>query len=116
MAAGRSRVEVTVGRNPIAGWVADRSVNAKSLLAAALAALAALGVGFISINRMAELNRDLTAIRDEHVEALDALNEVRTGVTGVFRGMFLYEVGTVARMPALSTQGRTDTRTADGMV
>jgi methyl-accepting chemotaxis protein len=116
MAAGRSRVEVTVGRNPIAGWVADRSVNAKSLAAAALAALVALVVGIISINRMAELNRDLTAIRDQHVAALDALNEVRTGVAGVFRGMFLYEVGTVVRTPALSAQGRADTRTADAMV
>jgi methyl-accepting chemotaxis protein len=115
MAAGRSRVEVTVGRNPIAGWVADRSVNAKSLLAAALAVLAALGVGFISINRMAELNHDVTVIEHVHVESLDALNELRAGETGMFRGMFLHQVGVALRMPALSEQGRKDTAAADAL-
>jgi methyl-accepting chemotaxis protein len=113
MAAQRSTVEITVRRNPVAGWLADRSVNTKGLVAAAIAALVAVGVGGLSVSRMAELNSDLREMKEFHVERLEHLGNVRGGVGGAFRGMFLYSQGQAQKLPETMTRGRDATEAAD---
>jgi methyl-accepting chemotaxis protein len=112
MAAGRSRVEVTVRRNPLLGWFVDRSVNAKSLAAAALVAAVAVGVGGLAVNRMTELNEDLRAMKAVSVDSERQLGDLRGGMGTMFRGLYL-----LANADAgLRTQGRDEVIRSDSAV
>ncbi|OJF11232.1 methyl-accepting chemotaxis protein [Couchioplanes caeruleus] len=112
--AATRAVEVTVRRNPVVGWLADRSVNVKGLLAAGITALVALGVGALSVGRMSDLSDDLAITKTVHVESLKHLGDLRGGLSDMYAGLLLHSHGD--RDPALRTQGRKDVATADAAV
>ncbi|GII22844.1 methyl-accepting chemotaxis protein [Planosporangium mesophilum] len=115
MVAAAYPVEVTVQRNRIAGWLADRSVNAKGMIAAAIVAVVALVVGGLAINRMARLNADLDTMKSRNIASLERLSELRGGLTNMYNGMFLYQYGKAAA-PALQAAGRKNAADADKTV
>ena len=77
--AKQPTVEVTAPRRRIAGWVADRTVITKSLAAASIAGLVALGVGGLAVTRLAELDEDMTTMKAVHVDSMEQLAELRRG-------------------------------------
>ncbi|MEV6601575.1 methyl-accepting chemotaxis protein [Actinoplanes sp. NPDC051346] len=112
--AARRPVEVTIRRNPVAGWLADRSVNVKGLLAAGITGLVAISVGALSVNRMSVLSDDLEQTKTVHVESLKHLGDLRGGLADMYGGLLLHSHGD--RDPALRTQGRKDVAAADDEV
>jgi methyl-accepting chemotaxis protein len=89
MAAHDTPVQVTVRRSFLTALLADRNVVAKGLLAATISGVVALGVGLLSIGRMAELNADLTEMKADHVAGQQHLGDLRGGFGDMFRGLFL---------------------------
>jgi methyl-accepting chemotaxis protein len=116
MAAPGNPVEVTVRRGALAGWFADRGVNTKGLAVAVVAAAVALGVGGLSVNRMAELNADLESVNSQQMESLERLGEIRHGIGEAYRGMFLFELGRTVRDPRLSARAKGATADADAAI
>ena len=105
--------EVTVKRNPITGLLADRSLAVKNMVAVAAMAIVAVAVGGLGINRISEMSSDITAMKSEHVDSLQQLTELRSGIADMLRGMLLYEIGADA---AGKTKGRDAVAAADAKV
>ncbi|MFI5495038.1 methyl-accepting chemotaxis protein [Actinoplanes sp. NPDC051859] len=108
------KLAVTVRRNPLIGWLSDRSVNVKGLLAAGVTAVVALGVGALSVNRMSVLSDDLGTTTSVHVASMKHLGDLRGALGDMYSGLLLYSHGD--RDPALRTQGRKDVAAADAQV
>ncbi|GIJ64594.1 methyl-accepting chemotaxis protein [Virgisporangium aurantiacum] len=89
MASNRGGLAVTVRRNAVSGWFADRSVNAKLLISVVVVACVALGTSLLSVARMATLNDELATMKAEHVDSLQQLSNLRGGFGTMFRGLFL---------------------------
>jgi methyl-accepting chemotaxis protein len=105
-------VEVTVQRNPVAGWLADRGMTVKTVLPAVAMALVAIMVGSLSLARIAEMNDDLETMKAQHVDSLQQVAELRGGIADMFRGMLVYSVSAGAD----KQQGRLDVRAADAKI
>jgi methyl-accepting chemotaxis protein len=110
----RVKPEVTVRRNAIAGWLADRSVNAKLFISVIVIACVALGTNVLSVARMAALNNDLSTMKVEHVDSLQQLSNLRGGFGTMFRGLFL--VTTPGVDDQFRAEGRKEVDRADQMV
>ena len=76
MASTRSKPEVSVQRNPIAGWLADRGVNVKVFITVLVMTCVALGTTVLSVARMAALNDDLATMKAAHVDSLQQLSNL----------------------------------------
>jgi methyl-accepting chemotaxis protein len=90
MTVNTTPIEVTVRRNALAGFVADRSVGAKNLIGVALVALVAIGVGVLSIVSMGRVNDRLENLKTEHLDSVQQLVVIRQGVSENYRGQALF--------------------------
>jgi methyl-accepting chemotaxis protein len=89
MTSAETSADVTAARNPVAGWLADRSVNTKLFISVIVIACVALGTSALSVARMSELNDELSTMKTEHVDSLQQLSNLRGGFGTMFRGLFL---------------------------
>jgi methyl-accepting chemotaxis protein len=103
-------VQVTVQRGPLAGWLADRSLAAKTAVTAVAMGLVAIIVATLALYRVAELSGDLDRMKAEHVDSLQQVAELRGGIADMFRGMTLFAAGVT---PADKKLGRDGVRAAD---
>ncbi|MFI5493707.1 diguanylate cyclase domain-containing protein [Actinoplanes sp. NPDC051859] len=76
-------------RAPLAGWLADRGVRTKNLLALLVLAAVALGIGVLSINRMGQLDDDLTTMKRAHLDSMGQLVVIREATAENYRGLML---------------------------
>ncbi|MBG0815567.1 methyl-accepting chemotaxis protein [Planomonospora sp. ID82291] len=77
------RPAVTVHRNPVLGWFADRRINAKIMVTVFVVALMGAGVTAVALARMGHLSDDLQDIRQGNVQRLSYLGEARGHMTDV---------------------------------
>jgi methyl-accepting chemotaxis protein len=89
-------VGTTVRRSPIVGLLADRSLAVKNLVAVVAMAIVAAAVGGLGVYRIAEMSHDLQQMKAEHVDGLQQIAELRGGLSNMFRGMLLHQLGTDA--------------------
>ncbi|WP_203863700.1 HAMP domain-containing protein, partial [Planobispora rosea] len=88
-------------RNPLLGWFADRRINTKILTAVAVVAVMGGGISAVALNRMSELNDDISQIKEANVQRLSHLGDAR----GRMADMFNINIGVVAIPdPALKAQ------------
>ncbi len=95
--AGRSAetgFAITVPRGRAMAYFADRSLLVKTVIATVCMAVVAIGVGTLSINRMATLRDDLRAMKTSHVDSLQQVADLRGELGQMFRGMLLVFVAT----------------------
>jgi len=105
--------QVTVKRNPITGLLADRSLAVKNMVAVAAMAIVAVAVGGFGVFRISELSGDLAEMKSEHVDSLQQVAELRSGLADVLRGTLIYQNGADA---AAKKQGRDAVTVADAKV
>ena len=105
--------QVTVRHNPITGLLADRSLAVKNMVAVAAMAIVAVVVGGLGINRISEMSSDIAEMKSEHVDSLQQLTELRSGIADVLRGTLIYQNGADA---AAKKQGRDAVTVADAKV
>ncbi|WP_199515075.1 HAMP domain-containing methyl-accepting chemotaxis protein [Nucisporomicrobium flavum] len=110
--AGRTNgaVEVTVQRNPVTGWLADRGMTVKTVLPATAMALVAIIVGTLALSRMNEINEDIGDLKAKHVDSLQQVAELRGGIGDMFRGMLIWQISPPGPD---KQQGKQDVRDAD---
>src|SRR5690349_12038035 len=106
-------VQVTVKRNPVTGFLADRSLGVKNAIAVAAMAIVAVAVGGFGIYRISELSGDLAEMKAAHVDSLQQVAELRRGLGDMVRGMLLHEIGADA---AAKKVGRDAVTAADAEV
>ncbi|WP_305785893.1 methyl-accepting chemotaxis protein [Symbioplanes lichenis] len=87
-------VQVTVRRNPLLGWLADRKLAAKTGMAATAMGIVALLVGLLALSQVSELSKDLATMKSDHVDSLQQVAEMRAGMGEMYRGMLVYEIAT----------------------
>jgi methyl-accepting chemotaxis protein len=85
---------ITVPRGRMTAFFADRSLLVKTVIATVCMAVVAIGVGTLSINRMATLRDDLRAMKTSHVDSLQQVADLRGELGQMFRGMLLVFVAT----------------------
>jgi methyl-accepting chemotaxis protein len=112
--ANDAGVHVSVRRGALGGWLADRSLATKSVVAAACMAIVAIGVGGLAVNRMSELRGDLRSMKVEHVDSLQHLVDLRAGLGAMYRGMLVYSLAGTGGTNA--AQGRAAVTTADASI
>src|SRR3954468_1077703 len=114
MTVNTTPIEVTVRRNALAGWIADRPVGVKNLISVGLVALVAIGVGVLSIVSMSRLSTRVGELKTEHLESVAALVVVRQGVSENYRGQALSAWS--AYDPTLGPQAKTARANGDKLV
>ncbi|WP_239088189.1 methyl-accepting chemotaxis protein [Planosporangium mesophilum] len=107
-----STADITVRRNPIAGWFADRGTTAKSAIPVVVMALVAVTVSTLSLTRMSAADDDLKTMKTNHVNSMQQLSELRGGFGTMFRGLFLL----VNQVGGLQAQGKESLQRADAQV
>ncbi|WP_449064852.1 MCP four helix bundle domain-containing protein, partial [Planomonospora algeriensis] len=81
--ADTARPLVTVRRNPVLGWFADRRISAKIMITVFVVALMGAGVSSVALNRMSALSDDLQTIRQGNVQRLSHLSDARGHMTAL---------------------------------
>ncbi|WP_196439813.1 methyl-accepting chemotaxis protein [Planomonospora sp. ID67723] len=76
-AAGAAGPVVTVRRNPVLGWFADRRISTKILITVLLMTAMGASVGTLALTRMSGMNDDMNTIRQGNVERLVHLGNLR---------------------------------------
>ncbi|GGS68469.1 hypothetical protein GCM10010156_29210 [Planobispora rosea] len=76
-AVGTASPVVTVRRNPVLGWFADRRIGTKIVIAMLIMAVMGAGVGTVALIRMSGLNDDLNTINQGNVQRLVHLSNMR---------------------------------------
>ena len=114
--AKQPTIQVTVPRKPVAGWLADLSVATKSLAAATIAGLVALGVGGLSVARMGTLNGDVLSMKAEHVDSLEQLSVIGRGTGAGFEALFRTMYGAARKDLDTVQQARVMAADADTQV
>ncbi|GAA2575001.1 hypothetical protein GCM10010435_58530 [Winogradskya consettensis] len=112
-AQSNSRVQVTVTRPAGVGWLADRSMAVKSAMPAMAMGVVAIVVGVLALYRVNDLRDDLAIMKADHVDSLQQVAEMRGGISDMFRGMLIWQLGADA---AAKKEGRDDTTAADTKV
>ncbi|MFI5938349.1 methyl-accepting chemotaxis protein [Actinoplanes sp. NPDC051494] len=102
------RVQVTVKRSPAVGWLADRRMAMKTALPAVAMGVVALLVGILALYRVSELKSDLSTMKADHVDSLQQVAEIRGGISDMFRGMLLWQLGADAAGKKLGRDAVTD--------
>ncbi|WP_239160321.1 methyl-accepting chemotaxis protein [Virgisporangium ochraceum] len=105
---------MTIKRNRLVGWLADRSVGVKNLVTVAVVAAVAIGIGVLSMARMSELNANVDKLETSNLESMAQLVQMRQGVGEMYRGLSLY--GFSVSDPQLGPLGRQTVRDADAMI
>ncbi|MEU4689606.1 methyl-accepting chemotaxis protein [Actinoplanes sp. NPDC023714] len=90
--SGRSGIEVTTGRNRLAGALADFKVSTKVYAAALCGALVAALVGALAIVRLSDLNEDIKTMKADHVDSSLELATIRGAIGHGFQVLFAYSV------------------------
>ncbi|WP_306208350.1 methyl-accepting chemotaxis protein [Actinoplanes sp. RD1] len=85
-------VQVTVRRNPLLGWLADRKLAAKTGMAAAAMGIVALLVGLLALVRVSDLSADLDMMKADHVDSLQEVADIRAGLGAMYRGEVVYYI------------------------
>jgi len=106
-------VSVTVRRSAITGWLADRGLAVKNVVAVAAMAIVAIVVGTLGVYRMSEMNADLAVMKAHHVDSLQQVAELRGGIAENFRGMVVYMAATT---DADRKSGRDDVTAGDAKI
>ncbi|MFB9891343.1 MCP four helix bundle domain-containing protein, partial [Planobispora takensis] len=75
---------VTVQRNPLLGWFADRRINTKILTAVAVVAVMGGGISAVALNRMSALNDDMNQVKEANVQRLSHLVDTRGSMADMF--------------------------------
>jgi methyl-accepting chemotaxis protein len=109
-----SATQVTVQRSPLVAWLADSSVAVKSLIPATFVVVVAIIVGALSISQMAELRDDVRALKDNHLDGLAQVSELRGGIADMYHGMLLFSLA--GSDPTAAREGRAAVRTADAKI
>ncbi|MEV0901100.1 methyl-accepting chemotaxis protein [Actinoplanes sp. NPDC049802] len=91
--------QVTAGRNPVSGLLADQRVGTKIYVSVLAVALAALAIGVLSINRMNSLNQDIKNMKTAHVDALVQLSTLRGASSDSWQNVFGWVSVSAARKP-----------------
>jgi methyl-accepting chemotaxis protein len=112
--ASAAGVQVTVKRGALAGFLADRSLAVKCVVAAACMAVVAIGVGVSSISGMSALRDDLRAMKADHIDSLQQVANLRGDIASMYRGMLVYSIA--AGDKATQTQGRAAVAAADSQI
>jgi methyl-accepting chemotaxis protein len=89
---GGDSVDVTVRRNPVLGWLADRSLATKNAVAVGAMALVAVTVGALGLYRIAEMSDDLAEMRATNVDSLQQVANLRGGIAEMFRGILVHNL------------------------
>ncbi|MEU4427973.1 methyl-accepting chemotaxis protein [Actinoplanes sp. NPDC024001] len=108
--------ETTVQRGLLERLLGDRSLLIKSTVAAACVALVALAVTAVALNRMGELRNDLHTMKSDHVDGMEQIADMRSALTGMFRGMLLVSSGGASRDQRLTDLGMEATEAADQQI
>ncbi|MFI5494911.1 methyl-accepting chemotaxis protein [Actinoplanes sp. NPDC051859] len=111
MRTSKTAIEVTVRRNPLVGWLADRPVWLKNLLPTLMMALVAVAISTLCISAMTEANDDLAEMKSAHVDSMEQLVVVRDGIGENFRGLML--VWGTPINPEYGKMGRETIKAAD---
>jgi methyl-accepting chemotaxis protein len=88
--ANRAAARVTVKRGAVVGFLADRSLAVKCVVAAACMAVVAIGVGATSVNSMSGLRDDLRSMKADHVDSLQQVANLRGDIGAMTRGVVIY--------------------------
>ena len=107
-------IQITVRRNAVGGWLADRPIAIKIFSTVLLVALIGVVVGVLGIARMANLGDGLQQMKTQNVENMGHLATLRGGMAKMFRGMMQY--GLVSATPAAKATAGTAIRAADVVV
>ena len=83
-----SKGQVTAGRNPVAGRIADFSVATKIFVSVLVVAAAALAIGLLGIVRVNSLSSDIKAMKAQHVDALVQLSTLRGASSDAWQNTF----------------------------
>jgi methyl-accepting chemotaxis protein len=83
------------------------------VVAVAAMGVVALLVALLALNRVSDLNQDLSTMKTSHVDSLQQVAELRGGLSEMFRGMLVYNIGADA---AAKKVGRDDTNAADAKI
>src|SRR5690349_11012659 len=92
-AQGTDAERVTVKRNPIVGLLADRSLAVKNVVAVIAMAAVAVAVGTLGLYRISAMSNNLALMKSSHVDSLQQVAELRSGISDGFRGMLVYTYG-----------------------
>ncbi|GAA4946149.1 methyl-accepting chemotaxis protein [Actinoplanes utahensis] len=86
-----------VRRTALERVLGDRSLLVKSTVAAACVALVALVVTAVALTRMATLRDSLQDMKDQHVDSMEQIADMRGGLTEFFRSGLLHSAGQSGR-------------------
>ncbi|MEU8243179.1 methyl-accepting chemotaxis protein [Actinoplanes missouriensis] len=84
---------MTVKRGLLERVLGDRSLLIKSTVAAVCVAVVALGVTIVALTRLSELRDDLQRMKDQHVDSMEQIADMRGGLTEYFRSALKYSAG-----------------------
>ena len=82
-----------VRRTVLERMLGDRSLLIKSTVAAACVALVALLVTAVALSRLATLRDSLQDMKDQHVDSMEQIADMRGGLTDFFRSGLLHSAG-----------------------
>ncbi|MFC7533795.1 methyl-accepting chemotaxis protein [Actinoplanes sp. GCM10030250] len=94
----------------------DRSLLIKSTVAAVCVALVALAVTVVALDRMGQLRDDLRTMKSHHIDGMEQIANMRDALTGMFRGMLLYNSGGASKDAQLTKMGVDATDAADQQI
>jgi methyl-accepting chemotaxis protein len=94
----------------------DRSLLLKSTIAAACVALVAVAVTAVALTRIATLRDSLQDMKDQHVDSMELIANMRSGLTEWFRSALKYNAGVSSDNPELKKMGIEDKADAAGNI
>jgi methyl-accepting chemotaxis protein len=115
MGENAAGVGVTVRRNPLTAWFADRRVGTKIFVSLAVVTLVAIGVNVLTIDRMARLDDDVKTMKGRNLAAQEAVSGIRGGLADVLWWTLAGQANDPASQALARTnlaQARTDIGTA----
>jgi methyl-accepting chemotaxis protein len=98
-------------RGPLDRLLGDRSLTVKSVIPAACVGLVAILVAVLSINRLSDLRNDLRTMKDHHVDSLQQVANMHSGLGRMYRGELLYL--TAAGSATVQKEGLAESDQAD---
>ena len=102
-------IQITVTRNALGGWLADRPIAVKIFSTVVLVALVGVLVGVLGISRMGNLGDGLQRMKTHNVGNMGDLATLRGGMAKMFRGMMQY-----ASFPTAAEKAKAVTATKVG--
>ena len=107
-------IQITVRRNAVGGWLADRPIAIKIFSTVLIVALVGVVVGVLGITRMANLGDGLQQMKTQNVQDMGHLATLRGGMAKMFRGMVQYSSATAT--PATKATATTAIKAADEVI